>query len=146
MTTIRRFEPGDRQRWGELWQGYLTFYEASVPEATTEVTWQRLLTPDEDPNGFAAVDAAGDLVGIVHYHFHRTCWHVDDKCYLQDLFVDPDHRGGGVGRALIEAVYGAARDAGASEVYWMTQHFNETARRLYDDIGELTPFIKYRWK
>ncbi len=43
-----------------------------------------------------------------------------------------------------EAVYKAADDAGAPGVYWTTQHFNETARRLYDRIGQLTPFIKYQ--
>jgi hypothetical protein len=45
---------------------------------------------------------------------------------------------------LIEAVYEKAAAADASEVYWMTQHFNSVARVLYDRVGELTPFIKYR--
>ena len=29
-------------------------------------------------------------------------------------------------------------------VYWLTQEFNATARRLYDRVGRATPFIKYR--
>ncbi|MGX1306119.1 GNAT superfamily N-acetyltransferase [Amorphus suaedae] len=65
-------------------------------------------------------------------------------CYLQDLFVSPDVRGSGAGRALIEAVYEAADAAGAEQVYWLTQTFNETARRLYDRVASVTPFIKYR--
>ena len=48
-----------------------------------------------------------------------------------------------MGRALIEAVYQAADAAGAPGVYWLTQDFNTDARRLYDRIGVLTPFIKY---
>ncbi|MDD9921010.1 MAG: GNAT family N-acetyltransferase, partial [Boseongicola sp.] len=56
---------------------------------------------------------------------------------------DPDVRGQGIGRALIEAVYSAADDAGAPAVYWLTQDFNAEARKLYDRIGTLTPFIKY---
>ena len=52
-------------------------------------------------------------------------------------------RGQGVGRKLIEAVYSAADDAGSPSVYWMTQDFNTEARKLYDRIGKLSPFIKY---
>ena len=51
--------------------------------------------------------------------------------------------GTGIGRALIEAVYDAADEAGHPNVYWQTQHFNETGRRLYDRVGELSPFIVY---
>ena len=53
--------------------------------------------------------AGGQLVGIVHYLYHRSCWTVGDYCYLQDLFVAPDMRGGGIGRKLIAAVEQAAR-------------------------------------
>ena len=142
--TIRRLEPADRDQWEPLWQAYLTFYEASVPDDVTSCTWDRLMRGGEDPAGFCAVDGGGRLVGIVHYHFHRSTWTVGDYCYLQDLYVASDARGGGVGAQLIEAVCQVAEQAGASQVYWLTQHFNETARRLYDHVGELTPFIKYK--
>jgi GNAT superfamily N-acetyltransferase len=65
-------------------------------------------------------------------------------CYLQDLYVVPETRGQGLGAALINHVYAAADERGAAEVYWHTQEFNATARRLYDRIGRLTPFIQYR--
>ena len=55
----------------------------------------------------------------------------------------PDVRGTGVGRALIEAVYEAADTEGAPSVYWLTQDFNTEARKLYDRIGQVSPFIKY---
>ena len=142
--TIRPLGPQDREAWEPLWQGYLTFYEASVPASVTETTWQRLMTDGEDPNGFAAVDEGGRLIGMVHYLFHRSTWTEGDYCYLQDLFVVPEARGTGAGRRLIEAVYAAADEHGASQVYWLTQHFNATARKLYDRIGQLTPFIKYK--
>jgi hypothetical protein len=45
---------------------------------------------------------------------------------------------------LIEAVYRAADKVGADQVYWLTAHSNATARKLYDRVGQLTPFIKYR--
>ena len=86
----------------------------------------------------------GRLVGIVHYLFHPVTWAIADRCYLEDLFVSPEARGSGAGRALIEAVYRAADAAGADQVYWLTAQSNKTAQLLYDRIGQRTPFIKYR--
>ena len=97
---------------------------------------------DHEFHGLIA-ELDGKAVGLVHYLFHRHGWRVENVCYLQDLYADPEVRGQGIGRALIEAVYSAADAAGAPPVYWLTQTFNTTARQLYDRIGVVTPFIKY---
>ncbi len=144
VVTIRPVAEGDFDRWKELWEGYLVFYQAEVDRENMPVLFQRLLRPDTDPNGMVACDEAGRIVGFTHYMFHPTCWTVRDKCYLQDLFVEPGFRGGGAGRALIEAVYEKAKEADASELYWMTQEFNSLARVLYDKVADKTPFIKYK--
>ncbi|MBR9843957.1 MAG: GNAT family N-acetyltransferase [Rhodobacteraceae bacterium] len=142
---IRPLTASDEADWRRLWTGYLDFYETTVPEEVYQTTFARLL--GDDPRDYSCLVAEtpdGRLVGLTHYLFHRHGWKVEDVCYLQDLFADPDARGLGVGRALIEAVYAAADAAGAPTVYWMTQDFNATARTLYDRIGVLTPFIKYQ--
>jgi GNAT superfamily N-acetyltransferase len=64
-------------------------------------------------------------------------------CYLQDLFTAESSRGHGIGRRLIEAVMGAARQAGSSRVYWQTKVDNHAARRLYDKLAKHTGFIVY---
>jgi GNAT superfamily N-acetyltransferase len=140
----RPLAESDRKAWLPLWQGYLTFYEASVADEVTAETWRRLIDPHGAIHGFGAVDDGGRLIGFVHYLFHPVTWTTSDRCYLEDLFVTPDARGTGAGRALIEAVYEAADAAGANQVYWLTAGDNATARRLYDRIGRLTPFIKYQ--
>ena len=141
--TIRPLRPEDRPDWAELWTGYLAFYETAVAPEVHDSTFARLL--GEDPQDFSCFVAEQDgrLVGLVHYLFHRHAWKIERVCYLQDLFARPETRGTGVGRALIEAVYAEADRQGAPTVYWLTQDFNETARRLYDRIGVKTPFIKY---
>lgn len=141
---IRPLAVGDETAWRPLWEGYLSFYRVEVAEEVTRTTWKRLLDPDEDMYGFAAVGDAGTIVGIVHYLFHRVTWSIADRCYLEDLFVDPAARNLGAGRRLIEAVYAAADQRGSDQVYWLTQDFNETARRLYDRVARQTPFIKYQ--
>ena len=115
-----------------------------MPAAVYDSTFSRLLGDDpRDFNGMVA-ECDGRIIGLVHYLFHRHGWKVEDVCYLQDLYALPEMRGMGVGRALIEAVYAAADRQGAPQVYWLTQTFNDTARRLYDRIGVATPFIKYQ--
>jgi len=141
--TIRPIGPEDEVDWRRLWTAYLEFYETSVPEEVYVTTFARLISPDHpDQNGFLAV-AAGRPVGLVHYIYHAHNWRIEPVCYLQDLYSDPDVRGQGMGRRVIEAVYERADSDGCPSVYWMTQEFNQTARRLYDRIGTLTPFIKY---
>lgn len=143
MTHIRPLQATDWDDWKRLWTGYLTYYESSVPDEVYATSFARLLGDDpQDYSGLVAV-RDGELIGLTHYLFHRHGWKVENVCYLQDLYVDPSARGTHAGRALIEAVYEAADAAGAPSVYWLTQDFNEAGRRLYDRVGNLTPFIKY---
>ena len=141
---IRPIVASDEQEWRRLWAAYLAFYETSLPEKICALTFQRLLSglPHEYSGFLALVD--GKPVGLAHYLFHRSCWHENNVCYLQDLYADPDVRGQGLGRKLIEAVYEKAKSEGSTEVYWMTQEFNATARTLYDRIADKTPFLIYQ--
>jgi GNAT superfamily N-acetyltransferase len=142
--TIRPLEPQDETQWRALWRGYLAYYETELPERIYAETFSRLLGDDpRDYSGLVAVEA-GKPVGLTHYLFHRHGWKIEDVCYLQDLFVAPERRGTGIARKLIEAVYDRADRHGASQVYWLTQDFNTAGRRLYDRVGQLTPFIKYQ--
>lgn len=141
---IRPVERADEAEWRRLWTGYLDFYGVKVDERVYGASFERLLGADpHDFHGLLA-ERDGRTAGLVHYLFHRHMWRVENVVYLQDLFVEPEARGGGIGRTLIEAVYAAADDAGCPLVYWLTQDFNQTARKLYDQVGELTPFIKYQ--
>ena len=141
--TIKPVGASERAAWERLWQGYLAFYEAKVSDAATDTAWRRLHDPNE-PMFVLGAYVDGELVGIVHYLFHRSMWTIGNYCYLQDLFVAEAARGRGLGRALIEAVYVRAREAGASRVYWLTREENATARALYDKLAERSGFIQYR--
>ena len=141
--TIRPLRAGDEPDWRRLWAGYLAFYETTLPEQVYATTFARLLDPARPQQNGLVAEQDGRLVGLVHYIFHAHNWRLEDVCYLQDLYVDPDTRGTGAGRALIEAVYAAADANGTPAVYWLTQDFNTTARQLYDRIARVTPFIRY---
>jgi GNAT superfamily N-acetyltransferase len=140
---VRDLAPGDRAGWELLWRGYLEFYRADVADDVTDLTFRRLLDPGEDMFCLVA-EQDGDLVGIVQCVLHRSTWTSAPYCYLQDLFVAPDARDRGAGRALIEAVYARADQLGAARVYWLTHETNATARVLYDAVAQRSGFIQYR--
>lgn len=143
QTTVRALRAEDRSDWAEMWTDYLAFYQTSVPQEVYDTTFDRLLGDGAHEFSCLIAEQDGRPVGLTHYLFHRHAWKIENVCYLQDLYARPETRGTGVGRALIEAVYAKADEAGAPSVYWLTQEFNETARKLYDRIGVCTPFIRY---
>lgn len=140
---IRDLEPADEPRWRELWAGYLDFYDHPLPEEVTATTWRRLLAREQGLSGQVAVDAGGRVVGFVHRVLHAGTWATGPRCYLEDLYVDEAVRGAGAGRALIEATRAHAVAHGCSEVFWITETGNTTARGLYDRVATLTDHVRY---
>jgi GNAT superfamily N-acetyltransferase len=140
---VRGLEPADEPRWRELWAAYLDFYDHPLPEDVTATTWRRLLAQEQGLSAEVAVDADGHVVGFVHRVLHAGTWSVGPRCYLEDLFVDADVRRAGAGRALIEATREHAVAHGCSEVFWITETGNTTARGLYARVGVLADYVRY---
>jgi ribosomal protein S18 acetylase RimI-like enzyme len=139
---VRALRADDEGAWRELWNGYCAFYEASVPPDVTTATWRRLLDPGEPMEALVAEQDAA-VVGFVNCVLHRTTWGSGMTCYLEDLFVLPEARGGGAGRALIEAVIERSQAHGWDKVYWHTRRDNARARALYDSLAEADDFVRY---
>lgn len=142
--TVTGLEHGDFGRWADLWRDYLAFYLTTLPPEQYDHTWTRL--HDGRMHCFVARDEGWRIIGLTHYLYHEHGWSSAPTCYLQDLYVDPSRRGGGVARALIEAVAFAARHHGADRLYWLTHETNATARVLYDRVAANSGFIVYRYK
>ena len=141
--TIRPVTRADFAAWLPLWEGYNSFYKRTIPEQVTRTTWSRFFDNYEPVHALVA-EREGEIIGLVHYLYHRNTAMLGPTCYLQDLFTAPAARGCGAGRALIEAVYERAKEAGAGRVYWTTQENNAVARVLYDKVAELSEFLQYR--
>lgn len=129
--SIRPIAQGDKERWLVLWQGYLDFYKTSVPVEQTVRTWTRIMDPEFNMK-CAVAELDGNVVGFTTYNLQNSTWSPNGHCYLEDLFVDPEVRGSGAGRALIDYVKAFALEMKCSRLYWNTDADNDVARGLYD--------------
>ena len=86
--TVRFVVREDFRQWLPLWEGYNKFYgrfgPTALPEEITRITWSRFFDAYEPLHALVAEDA-GQLVGLVHYIFHRSTISIAPTCYLQDL-------------------------------------------------------------
>lgn len=144
LVRVRMATTGDYLAWYRLWQGYLAFYEASVPTEVTQATWRRCLS-DVWPMDCLVAVVDGDLVGFAIVVTHPGTWSRQQVGYLEDLFVAASARGQGVGRALLEACAARGRQFGWRRLYWQTKADNATARVLYDQVAEATDWVRYDW-
>ena len=140
---IRPLDPKDRTRWEEMFQRYVEFYETTVPDGGLETIWSWVFDPDNDFWCDVVENADGDLIGFTQYQLMHRSLGASMVCYLSDLYVDPDVRGSGAGRAMIDHVLEFAKERGLPGVRWLTQDFNYTARKLYDSYARKTDFILY---
>ena len=143
MINVRPITESDKAAWLPLWHGYLTFYKTELPASQDDLTWSRLLDPTYESHGLV-VEKDGVVQGITHYSFQTSTWAPVNYCYLEDLFVNSDLRGVGLGRALIDAVKEIAIAAGSSRLYWNTDGSNEVARKLYDTYTPHSGKVQYR--
>ncbi len=144
---IRDIQSSDFDQWKPLWDGYNAFYgrkdETALPDAVTDMTWSRFFDSYEPVHALVA-EQSGQLLGLVHFVFHRSTISIQPTCYLQDLYTIEASRGKGVGRSLIQEVYRRAENARCGRVYWHTHESNATAMKLYDKVAEKSGFLVYR--
>lgn len=134
----------NRSDWQLLWDGYQQFYQVELAAEISDFTWARLINPDlSEMYGFAAC-RGDEVMGIVHVIEHQSCWTLKPYVYLQDLFTQPQFRGQGVAKALIEAVQVQTQARQCDRVYWLTHQDNHIAQKLYDQVARKTGFIQYR--
>ena len=128
--TIRRANVDDLEAVAMLFDGYRRFYEQPGDlegarrflEARLSAQDSVILLAERDrqPLGFTQLYPSFSSVSM------RRLW------ILNDLFVDPGQRGGGVGHALMNAAESFARDDGSKGLVLATQKTNGTAKALYE--------------
>ena len=88
------------------------------------------------PATYALVaEVDGRVVGFALYFLNFSTWEGTHGLYLEDLFVEPDHRGSGLGRALLAALAAIARDRGYARVEWSVLDWNQPSIDFYTRLG-----------
>jgi ribosomal protein S18 acetylase RimI-like enzyme len=133
--TIRRARPGDEHDILRLIRDLATYEkEPDAVEATPEGLAEKLF--GENPRVFAHVaERDGIVVGIAVWFFNFSTWTGRHGIYLEDLYVDPQARGGGIARKLFEALGEAARENDCARIDWSVLDWNELAKGLYRKLG-----------
>ena len=75
------------------------------------------------------------VIGYLLYHFGYDSDGAFSNLHVADLYVDSQARKKGVGKALMRAVAGIAREAGAREIIWSVYHTNDLATAFYERLG-----------
>lgn len=142
MAGIRPVEQSEREPWEQMFSAYAEFYKTTLPDGAAERAWSWIHDASE---AFWCDVAFQDdrLIGFTQYQLMHRSLSGERVCYLSDLYVDPELRGAGTGRALIDNVFKFARSKGIPNVRWLTQEFNYPARALYDSFGTKSDFILY---
>lgn len=133
--TIRRARPGDEHAILRLVHALAAYEgEAGAVKATAEGLAALLF--GEDPKVFAHVAELDDeVIGMAIWFFNFSTWTGRHGIYLEDLFVDPQARDGGVARALFAVLGAEAKAHGCARIDWNVLDWNERAKGFYRRIG-----------
>ncbi|QJU52997.1 GNAT family N-acetyltransferase [Herbiconiux sp. KACC 21604] len=143
---VRPVGTGEFFPWHAVYTGYGEFYETPLHDEKAVLVWSWIIDPSNELECLVAVepgDDGGEIVGLAHFREFARPLEGNRGIYLDDLFVLPEKRTSGVGRALIEGVYAVGRERGIAVVTWITAKDNDTARKLYDQVAEKTKWVTY---
>ena len=137
---LRPLQFDDFAKWLPLWDG--NNLGQRNEEVTTE-TWSRLCDPDNTQVNGIAAEMNGEILGIAHYILHPTTGQINPVCYMQDVYVDPEHRRKGIGKRLVNEITEIGNKEKWARMYWLTQVGNKEAKAMYENFGIKLDFTFY---
>jgi GNAT superfamily N-acetyltransferase len=119
-----------------LMRGYCDFYEVDPSDdALLAMARELIADPHKEGVQLIARDDSGRAIGFATVFWTWSTLSASRIAVMNDLFVDPSARGGGIADALIAACAERAREHGATSLDWTTAHDNERAQKVYDRVG-----------
>jgi ribosomal protein S18 acetylase RimI-like enzyme len=134
---IRPALPGDARFIGELAQQFADYLRSLGDQTDFKLTAEAYLR-----DGFGlqpafhglVVEDHGYVIGYLLYHFGYDSDGAYRNLHIVDLYVDSKARTKGIGRSLMMAAAGVARNAGAREMTWSVYHANKLATAFYEKL------------
>lgn len=114
----------------------LAEYERALDEVTASVGQLRQLLFCDNPRVHGLIcECGGEPVGFALYFYNFSSWLGRLGIFLEDLYVDPAHRGKGAGKALLHYLARQAVAEGCGRFEWNVLDWNEPAIRFYESFG-----------
>jgi ribosomal protein S18 acetylase RimI-like enzyme len=129
---VRRAAVDDAPAIGRLLHDFNVEFDEPTPSAAQLADRLRELIVRDD---FAVLLAGDGPDGLAVLRFRPSIWSTALECYLAELYVVPDRRGNGLGRALMDRALTLARDLGADYIDLGTSETDTAARALYESLG-----------
>lgn len=130
-----------KAEWDVLYAAYAEYYKVEQSQEMRDRTWGWIL--EGRINCLMALDEEGRPIGFAHIRDFLRPLSSTVGGYLDDLFVHPSQRGGGVVNALFDAAAALAREKNWSVIRWITRDDNYRARSVYDKVATRTNWVTY---
>lgn len=140
--TIRRLEQKDFSGWKALYKKYLAHYKTALTEPELARLWSWFFDIEKQMYANVAIHE-NKIIGLVHFREFLRPIKAASAIFMDDLYVEHDHRGNGVARSLIKSVNDHALTKHMPLVRWVTAHDNHDAMRLYDKVATQTQWRIY---
>jgi GNAT superfamily N-acetyltransferase len=114
----------------------LALYEKAPDEA--KATREQIIESffEESPKVFCdLVEVDGEIAGLAIWFLNYSTWQGKHGIYLEDLFVRPQYRGRGFGKALLNHLAAICEERGYGRFQWWVLDWNEPAIEFYKSLG-----------
>ena len=142
---IREIRLDDKEEWEALYRGYADFYKVEMNDKILKTVWEWIHDKNHDVSGLA-YEQDDKIIGIAHYRKMPSPLRGKYIGFLDDLFVDPDHRGKKIGESILSEIKKISEKNNWELVRWITRKDNNRAKSLYDKVSEKTSWDTYELK
>ena len=142
---IRKLVQKDKENWAKLYIGYADFYKVPMNSGVLDTLWSWIQDEKHDVKAIC-FELESKIVGIAHYRTMPRPIKGQYIGFLDDLFVEPEFRGQKIAQKLISHLKSLSKANNWNGIRWITHSSNETAKILYDKIGQNTGFELYELK
>ena len=143
--SVRKIQLKDKEKWQKLYRGYANFYKVEMNNQILETVWSWLHDKNHELNGIV-YQIDGNIVALAHYRRMPRPLKGKDVGFLDDLFVEPIHRGKKIGERLLNELKKISKSKGWDLIRWITRNDNVRAKNLYDRIADKTHWDLYELK
>ena len=142
---IRPIKIEDKKDWEKLYRCYADFYKVEMSDEILTTVWTWLFDQNHEVNGLV-YEENSKVIALAHYRKMPSPLRGKYIGFLDDLFVDPEHRGKKIGEKILSELKDISEKNKWGLIRWITRNDNARAKSLYDKVSEKTTWDTYELK